>query len=330
MNGKKRIHILDYSKIFTALLVIYAHLYSVESETRLYIYSFHMPLFFIISGMFHKYENKININKYFKKIIIPAVFYILVFFVISFIFYELKIWESPYEGEWHERCFLEIKSSIIPLLRGKTMPNSVCWFLFALFWCKIICDIYIHKPYVLIATLLISFLFLRLIKISPFFLCQGIMSCPFYILGYKYKNNILKILKFKYIYFIIPFVLISTIMLTQINGRVSILGLIFGNTFFPLNCFIFYINAILGSALVFVISKVVRFNHSICERISESLLSILGFQKIITTSYIQFFGYDMPIIYPIISTFIIFITCYYLHFLVRKYFPIFVGATSLK
>lgn len=78
-----RIQFLDNAKILASLLVIFAHLYSTYSPQRLYIYAFHMPLFFYISGVLHKYDGTIQLRKYTKKLVLP----IIVFFVFFSIFY---------------------------------------------------------------------------------------------------------------------------------------------------------------------------------------------------------------------------------------------------
>ena len=45
---KKRLNYLDYAKGIGILLVVLGHIYN--NSVKLWIYSFHMPLFFIISG----------------------------------------------------------------------------------------------------------------------------------------------------------------------------------------------------------------------------------------------------------------------------------------
>jgi fucose 4-O-acetylase-like acetyltransferase len=56
-----------------ALLVILGHLYSSDSTVRLYLYSFHMPFFFLVSGVFHKNTGRINLGHYIRTIIWPIV-----------------------------------------------------------------------------------------------------------------------------------------------------------------------------------------------------------------------------------------------------------------
>ena len=50
MENIKRIDYLDYTKGFGILLVILGHIYDASNPIKIWLYSFHMPLFFIISG----------------------------------------------------------------------------------------------------------------------------------------------------------------------------------------------------------------------------------------------------------------------------------------
>ena len=48
---KDRIILIDIAKAITIFLVIWGHI-STGSALEKFLYSFHMPLFFVISGMF--------------------------------------------------------------------------------------------------------------------------------------------------------------------------------------------------------------------------------------------------------------------------------------
>ena len=47
---KTKINYIDYSKGIAILFVIFGHVYWGNNIVTTWIYSFHMPLFFIISG----------------------------------------------------------------------------------------------------------------------------------------------------------------------------------------------------------------------------------------------------------------------------------------
>lgn len=69
---KNRIDYFDIAKGMGMILVIIGHMPLKNRYLINFIYSFHMPLFFIISGYFFKYrENKECIKNIFKKLILP-------------------------------------------------------------------------------------------------------------------------------------------------------------------------------------------------------------------------------------------------------------------
>ena len=68
-NTNIRIAWLDQLKGFGIILMVYGHNFPVLEE---YIYSFHMPLFFIIAGIFHpKKMNILTIKKRVQQILLP-------------------------------------------------------------------------------------------------------------------------------------------------------------------------------------------------------------------------------------------------------------------
>ena len=53
---------VDWTKIIGIFLVTLGHGNLVSVELNTFIYSFHMPLFFILSGILFKYRNFIEIS----------------------------------------------------------------------------------------------------------------------------------------------------------------------------------------------------------------------------------------------------------------------------
>lgn len=79
---EKRINWIDLVKGFGIVLVIYAHNFP-YLET--YIYGFHMPLFFFISGLFHPKELNISIvKKRAKQILVPYFLWSFLLFLFWF------------------------------------------------------------------------------------------------------------------------------------------------------------------------------------------------------------------------------------------------------
>ena len=56
----KRIQYIDIAKTLGIILVIAGHIVSSDTEIKKVIYSFHMPLFFMLSGMLLKVKDQYN------------------------------------------------------------------------------------------------------------------------------------------------------------------------------------------------------------------------------------------------------------------------------
>jgi len=85
---KKRIEWLDYAKGIGIILVIYGHTY-VPKLFNVWLCSFHMPLFFFLSGItfssYQKYSRQEFVTKKFKSLIIPYVIFATTLVVWKFI-----------------------------------------------------------------------------------------------------------------------------------------------------------------------------------------------------------------------------------------------------
>ena len=88
MNQKKRLFFLDAARGAAILLVVLGHIWETDDVIPVLIYSFHVPLFFIISGILLNYTE--SAKRSWKQIltarltglIIPYLFYETVFVLI--------------------------------------------------------------------------------------------------------------------------------------------------------------------------------------------------------------------------------------------------------
>ena len=209
-----------------------------------------MPFFFMISGIFHKYDGKINFETYFKRLLVPTFFYIFLYiFVISFYYY-------INDKERFDFIFFaenSIKTTIHGILNSTAITNSICWFLIALLNCKIFADVillvkykyHLHSVTIILLIIVLS-LSIKLYKF-PLFISHALMALPFYLLGYYYKDKWKKLKWNNNTIIFLILSLLTTIILTKINGRVSMWALSFGHTSLPWNYFLFYVNGVVGS-----------------------------------------------------------------------------------
>lgn len=129
---KQRLDFLDTAKGFAITLVILGHIISSERfPVRMWLYSFHMPVFFIISGyLTNLSKNHISIQQFiikkFKSLIIPYLSFALINYV--FIIFNFYIQHSLEKNT--------IITYIIYII--KLCGRSAIWFLPCLFISQLI------------------------------------------------------------------------------------------------------------------------------------------------------------------------------------------------
>lgn len=114
---KTRLEWIDIAKCLAIILVVLGHATGASIVGK-YIYSFHMPLFFIISGMCFtngKYKIKNLVKKRFKQLFLPAIWLTFISVII------IKLANHPYE-----------LSAL-----GDALPGAL-WFLPVLFFVEVI------------------------------------------------------------------------------------------------------------------------------------------------------------------------------------------------
>lgn len=121
---------IDWSKSIAIFLVIWGHV-PMQSETHTIIYSFHMPLFFLISGYLYNPKGTIKEELYkdLKTLLLPYLIYQFIFYPYWFV-RELIV---PHQ-------VINIHNSIIhpPIQSLSSDPiNGPTWFIYCLFMIKI-------------------------------------------------------------------------------------------------------------------------------------------------------------------------------------------------
>ncbi len=89
MEQSKRLHYFDVAKGFGIILVVLGHIEYISDPLRTWISSFHMPLFFVVSGMLMRYKDELSrpfastVKKKARGLIIPYLWFSLLYFVID-------------------------------------------------------------------------------------------------------------------------------------------------------------------------------------------------------------------------------------------------------
>ena len=317
-----RCYYLDLAKVITTLLVILGHLYSADSTVRLYLYGFHMPFFFLVSGVFHKYTGRINWLNYVRSILWPVFVFIVLAITTNVLFHG-------------KHLTAQLRSYFIDIALGKT--NGILWFLYALFWCKVFLDLYCgfrNKLFPIFLWGCLLFIPVVIMKVRlPFALSQGMMAFPFYAIGFFGKDYLLN--RTPSIKWGIPFVccLILTVIITKyLHGRVSMIGVSFGNlagTLFgdsakalPVfsrallriaNIALFYINGLIGSTMILSFSLLPLPKSKFVTSLSKSLITAVGTQSLFIGFITGWVGYNNNILTSIGLSLCVFLLCYVVH-----------------
>lgn len=213
MINKDRESEFDILKGIGIILVIIAHTMPVGSIFYRIIASFHMPLFFLVSGyFFSKKSNVIMFKSKFKRLIIPYLFTSSVCLFITIIIAIQSNNEFDLIQKW-----------LISFIYGSGMPNNnfffsigPLWFLLALFWAIIFLNITIKSSthvFPIVSILLLFFVgtytyrkgYINLLSIQ-----QGMVSVIFLYIGYIVKLHKHKIIA-KINYSLIPMFIIWVI-----------------------------------------------------------------------------------------------------------------------
>lgn len=331
-ESKIRIKWIDYLKAIGIFLVVLGHSNPLSS-IRKWIYSFHMPLFFIVSGLTfnpEKYNNTKEFMKHkAKTILLP---YLMInLFTIPFYLYYFKILNFTsvtildiFKG------ILIANNDIIVLVNGPT------WFLPTLF----LTDVLLYLIYKIFkgnkSNIAIIGIFLLLIGyvesitsgdiIMPWHL-NSIPVCTFFtVIGFLCKDYITKEegkSKLSQILYGILFIIIGAIIAVKFNGNVSFGGNNYKSILLTTSSVLLTVS---GFSLIWMKIK----NENIIMRlwgyIGKNTLIVLGVHKII----IYIFRYFIPEFKKVslestVIGVIIFILCIPLIWIVKKFMPFLIG-----
>lgn len=134
-SSPNRLEYIDIAKGIAILLVIVGHTFTIWKIKVNWIFSFHMPLFFILSGFFFKENKKTEYKKLFSSLIIPYLFLNLFRLLLMYIANSSQInFQRQILGIAYGNAFLKAQKLClinVPII-------GMTWFLLALFWCRII------------------------------------------------------------------------------------------------------------------------------------------------------------------------------------------------
>ena len=319
LASNNRLEWIDWMKALGIYLIVLGHFYSIGEKQ---IYIFHVPLFFVISGILCKKENKAGL--FWKKLWYNLAVPMLIMAVINFIYAcVLQCLDGTFELKttyWFVRN----------VLFGMVSGYGVLWFVLTLAVLKIIFQYSPSKVLfnVLVMIMLALAYIYNHIDLSgyPFFLSAPstiIDVCtayPFFALGVyvqdfkgmlnEWNNKMTLVLAFAYG---LLFVWISDLN----NNYVAMYRCDYGG-----HLLWFLVGGIAGSMMIFAVSKLLGHAFKPVTIISRGTIIILGFHKLFIDLVRVFFSesyFDIFLAAVIVLIFIPLITK------AERYFPLLVG-----
>jgi fucose 4-O-acetylase-like acetyltransferase len=346
MDLTKRPNFIDYSKAIGIYLVVFGHYgYFLQIPFKndllwnvvFNIYSFHIPLFFIISGYLFKFSDiKTGLSKGIRQLMIPYFLLSLISLMLGLIrvilFDKLSI----------QRIFDNVLGIISASDLGEVYSqySIPLWFVYSLFFIKMYMEIgkKIKNKWVLYILIFITIVGVGLTiyrndGILAFGLSSTLIGLTFFCIGFYAKSYINKItsLRMYELVVLLVFSLVLLIISLHINldynnpPGLSVFSSKFGR--YP---FLFFVSGIAGTLMIMSLSQILsRFKNRIILTLSNGTLIVLGFHQIV---YLVFRGLVKSDNLYFAIFFSLFITaiCYVLIKISAKYFPILLGKRKLK
>lgn len=177
---KDRIVWVDNVRGFAMLMVLWGHSFTTES-VRLWIYAFHIPLFFFLSGyLFKERSFKKTLEIKTKTLLVPYLIAACLSFPIGLVLDKLS-------GEALGDNFLQLF-----YLNGSVGWNAPIWFLIVLFIVELFFSLAkksrIPLPIFTSIVLLAGYLLYQEDHFLPFGIQIALWCFPFYTLGYRFKK----------------------------------------------------------------------------------------------------------------------------------------------
>lgn len=252
MKSAFRFNYIDFARVMGLFLMIVGHQELLSSSCTAVIYSFHMPLFFIISGMFHKSRSMaITWRKVYKTLLLP-------FLLIAFSWCIVYLFLLGRKNMVDINYFYYVLGTFIS--PGKPLGNltTYCvyiWFLLALAEIKVITALFSKKRSLILlaACSVVTFLIYQRVQLGGVFsIDSALLALPFYVIGFLIKDYVLTpTYSYKKSLVVLLSCMLFTLFLSSHNGIVDINNCKYGN-----NLILFYLTGLLGSISIIELSRI--------------------------------------------------------------------------
>lgn len=329
----KRMVWVDWMKVIGMYFIIVGHFFPIWNA---FVYSFSVPLFFLISGFLCKVDEPSNVfwRKLWHNMIVPLFIICLLSWVVNCVI------------DWHYGKVINIRNlSMHWVMIFSGIQDDldygglgVCWFIYTLILLKVLIY-YINRLW----SSLLVFAFCIIVAYYLYYEHLALLSAianvsvayPFFLTGYLLKKYALDITEWTSLLsrkkiLLILFVLCDiTYVITKINGAPWMYTNGFGA-----NYILFYIGGISGTMIVFFISfKLKTFNGKVLETLSKGTIIILGFHIYFIKATHVVNNHIIPLhlhITSYLASIFILLIFYPIILFCKRYFPIILGSRAKK
>ena len=235
----KRNQSIDVAKAIGIILMVVGHFNGLPLWLEKWIFSFHMPLFFVLSGYLFKPKPELQVIKGgLKSLVLPYIYTTLISVVIILLLASPENAINPILGAFGGSQGNPNAKFILSNLQAGPI-----WFLMSLFWCRIYFSLIFERfkeKYLLVSFLIGLPMAVFSAKIANIPLCvgSGAVSLMFYAAGLKLKEiGFGRIKPFLYVPIVLFWLLLSQFGYLNMAGYMyhpyylSILGGICGSIF---------------------------------------------------------------------------------------------------
>lgn len=340
---KKRVDFIDSAKGLAICLMVLGHC-GYEGSVRDFIYTFHMPLFFILSGVFLGKKDlrfSESLKKNAKSLLIPYMFIYLVTIPFGLAYIKIK-YQMPLTIV---DCLVK---PVIGMLYGVDhvvgecyfFTNGPLWFLLALFLSKVVFDVLHHTLYAanrrvagggyLLASLLSLCLYVCLStnNLNIWSVAQAALLFPYLLIGFMLGQigliNIIKEAKVQYKIIIASVILPCIWFSTSLLGHIDYNGLMLG-TYPALTMLV----AVLGTLSIMILLSAIRALPLVV--LGQETLVILGFHHPVmdvikySMSIIGQNNYSSSFLLNLIVSSLTIFSCHVVFILLKNKVPFLIG-----
>lgn len=342
---KQRVEWIDTVKAIGIFLVFYGHYVEVigsdyASETGMaqfkFIYSFHIPLFFILAGFFFKESTD-------KQTKITSLAYQRLIPVLTFGLLTIPFWLIYNKAKFHSFAIDKIADKALYYFKGDPQLNVITWFLICLFTMEVLVTLIGFKSANKLTNLLLGISLLVTgffvtknihfltthTKLGPnfWYLPESIVAMGFYLIG-NWLYSAISSLEFKksgWLYALIPVTLAVIVLSNTLFGSQAAVII---STSKHGNLLPFIINSLAGTLLVIGIGRLISPNK-ITTFFGVNTLILLGlngfFFHFVNRQLVKLTLINKSPVYVTINCLVVTIVslalCYPIVYLFDKYFP---------